>query len=162
MALPVKYGHQQLNSKYIVITSTLEPLDWYPELFKAKPEEYIQLERRFDVIIYVDGPGCYRFLRGDEEDLPEDVSLPGGEEIPGLPPPTLWPSGRTPAAPPAIQPVIQPRQNSENAGRHFFNSAQWNRGTIGQTFNEEQRSEIRNRMDKFRQEMISTLRSTPN
>jgi len=110
MSLNVKYGSMQMRAKYLVITSSQPPKQWYPDLFEKYPAQYAELERRLDVVIVTKGLGDYTFKRGTAADLP--CALPVPEDMSPPPPPINWDDAPVvPAVPAAVQaPVASPPQ----------------------------------------------------
>lgn len=107
LAVPVKGGHQQLATKYIVVTSNQIPEEWYPILFREKPSEYEALDRRIDIAIRVNTNGNYEFLRGREK-FPSDITLPSINSFPMPPPKISWKQETPPYNPVTGNLVQQP------------------------------------------------------
>lgn len=152
MTLPVKNGWMEMGAKYIVITSSQKPSDWYHKLFTKHPGEYAQLDRRIDVCITVESLGDYRFKRGSVEDLPPGVTLPEVREMAPPPPLLDW---SDPAPIRSVNEVLMPRPghlglapftkppkalNMTPAERHLYNE----------------------RRAKFREDMLAQLKKVPN
>jgi len=84
VTLPVKNGFVEMRAKHIVITSSLHPRRWYPQLFAERPDEYAQLDRRIDFFIETTGLGSYQFIRGTQDRL--GINLPAAEQLEAPPP----------------------------------------------------------------------------